>query len=44
MPQDEVWKLPGLLGKCFNERDEFRGTVLKVGGNPKETANTWLYY
>lgn len=31
------------LGKCFNEQDEFRGTVLKVGENTKEMANLWLY-
>lgn len=39
MPQDEVWEFPGLFGKCFNEWDKFRGTVLKVGGDTKETAN-----
>lgn len=39
-----MWELPGLFGKFFNEQDEFRGTVLKVGGGTKESANIWLNY
>lgn len=39
-----MWELPGLFGKCFNEQDDFRGTVLKVRGSIKETANIRLYY
>lgn len=31
-----MWELPGLFGKCFNEWDEFRGTVLKVRGTLKQ--------